>query len=131
MSEFNRGSTSARVLRDRLVNVLRVKATTIVTAENLLRGRLAQTAKARSPQNSIEAYVRLHEAIAHLKDWTMLPFDGRAVAMYDRLRASRLGVGTMDLRIAGIAIANNATLLSRNLRDFERVPGLTVEDWLQ
>jgi tRNA(fMet)-specific endonuclease VapC len=35
----------------------------------------------------------------------------------------------MDLRIASIALATNATLLSRNLRDFQRVPGLTVEDW--
>ena len=36
----------------------------------------------------------------------------------------------MDLRIAAIARANNATLLSRNLKDFERVPELKVEDWL-
>lgn len=42
----------------------------------------------------------------------------------------RLGIGTMDLRIAAIAIANEATLLSRNLKDFARVPDLKVEDWL-
>ena len=36
----------------------------------------------------------------------------------------------MDLRIASIVPANSATLLSRNLRDFERVPDLQVEDWL-
>jgi tRNA(fMet)-specific endonuclease VapC len=36
----------------------------------------------------------------------------------------------MDLRIAAIAMANDATLLSRNLRDFERVAGLKVENWL-
>ena len=37
----------------------------------------------------------------------------------------------MDLRIASIAIANDATLLSRNLKDFSRVPGLRVENWLE
>jgi tRNA(fMet)-specific endonuclease VapC len=35
----------------------------------------------------------------------------------------------MDLKIAATAIANNATLLSRNLKDFNKVPGLKVEDW--
>ena len=35
----------------------------------------------------------------------------------------------LDLRIASIAIVTNSTLLSRNLRDFRRVPGLTAEDW--
>lgn len=35
----------------------------------------------------------------------------------------------MGLKIAAIALANNATLLSKNLRDFSKVPGLKVEDW--
>jgi tRNA(fMet)-specific endonuclease VapC len=35
----------------------------------------------------------------------------------------------MDLRIASIVMANRATLLSRNLVDFRRVPGLDVQDW--
>ena len=38
----------------------------------------------------------------------------------------------MDLRIASIVIASKATfLLSRNLRDFQRIPNLNVEDWLE
>ena len=35
----------------------------------------------------------------------------------------------MDLKIAAIVLANGATLLSRNLSDFRKVPGLKVEDW--
>ncbi len=39
-------------------------------------------------------------------------------------------LGTMDLKIASITLANNAILLSRNLCDLERIPDLRVEDWL-
>ncbi len=35
----------------------------------------------------------------------------------------------MDLKIAAIALANNATVLTKNIQDFGRVPGLGVEDW--
>jgi tRNA(fMet)-specific endonuclease VapC len=41
----------------------------------------------------------------------------------------KIRIGTMDLKIAAIALAHGATLLSRNLVDFKKVPGLTVEDW--
>jgi tRNA(fMet)-specific endonuclease VapC len=36
----------------------------------------------------------------------------------------------LDLKIASVALANNATLLSRNLQDYQKVPGLRVVDWL-
>jgi tRNA(fMet)-specific endonuclease VapC len=36
----------------------------------------------------------------------------------------------MDLRIAAIALAHDALLLSRNLKDFRKVPGLCVDDWI-
>jgi tRNA(fMet)-specific endonuclease VapC len=39
-------------------------------------------------------------------------------------------IGSMDLKIASIALAHSATLLSANLRDFRQVPNLSVEDWL-
>jgi len=50
-------------------------------------------------------------------------------AEFRKLQASRVRIGTMDLRIAAIAIANDATLLTRNLSDFGKVPGLRAEDW--
>jgi tRNA(fMet)-specific endonuclease VapC len=49
--------------------------------------------------------------------------------MFASLRALRIRVSTLDLRIASIARVRDLTVLTRNLRDFGRVPGLAVEDW--
>ena len=70
-------------------------------------------------QNSIDNYCRI----------PVLVFDAPPVVTFQRLRRTRLRMGTMDLRIAAIVLSREATLLSRNLADFARVPGLQVEDW--
>jgi tRNA(fMet)-specific endonuclease VapC len=57
-----------------------------------------------------------------------LPFDVPAATIYDQLRVQKLQIGAMDLRIASIALSRQLTVLTRNLRDFGRVPGLTIED---
>ncbi|MCE7983096.1 MAG: type II toxin-antitoxin system VapC family toxin [Caldilinea sp. CFX5] len=59
----------------------------------------------------------------------VLPFDEAAAAVFQQLTAAKLRIGTQDLLIASIALANEMSLLTRNLRDFQRVPGLILEDW--
>jgi len=59
----------------------------------------------------------------------LIAFDQAAAAIVQRLQKQRIRIGTMDLKIASIALAQDATLLSRNVADFEKVPGLRVEDW--
>ena len=51
------------------------------------------------------------------------------MAQYEQLRSMRLRIGTMDLRIAAITLAYGATLVTRNVQDFQRIPGLVIEDW--
>jgi tRNA(fMet)-specific endonuclease VapC len=63
-------------------------------------------------------------------DWHVLGFTETAAEEFRRLRRERVRIASPDLKIASIALANGATLLSANLRDFEQVPGLRVEDWL-
>ena len=66
-----------------------------------------------------------------LADFTTRPvpdFDQDALIEFERLKRSRVRIGT-DLRIAAIALARDALLLSRNLADFRKVPSLRVEDW--
>jgi tRNA(fMet)-specific endonuclease VapC len=102
----------------------------ITSVEEQLRGWLALVKRARNPHELTIAYGLLQQRIESASQWMMLPFDRRAAAEFERLRSLRLRVATLDLRLASIVLANGATLLTRNLRDFRQVPGLQVEDWL-
>ena len=84
----------------------------------------------RAGLDQLEGYERLHACLDSLHRLAILPFDREAALIFQELDRRRLRVGTMDLKIAAICIAHDATLLSRNLVDFEKVPGLRVENWL-
>jgi tRNA(fMet)-specific endonuclease VapC len=107
-----------------------VFATTIVSVEEQMRGWLALIHKT----SDIDKHVALYEQLFLLFDlfhrWEVLPFDRRAAAEFRHLRKLRLRLGTQDLKIACIALVEGVRLLSANLRDFQRVPGLRVESWL-
>ncbi len=104
-------------------------AVSIITYEEQMRGWLAYVARANTPSKQIEAYAKLRSHVERFRRIPILDYDENAAAIYERLRQSRLRVGTKDLQIAAIALANDAVLLTRNLSDFQRVPGLKVEDW--
>lgn len=59
----------------------------------------------------------------------MLDFTPGAVEEFLRLKAAKIRIGTPDLRIAAIVLANDATLITRNLSDFRKVPRLRAKDW--
>ena len=65
---------------------------------------------------------------------TILPFDRVAAEIYGNVRAelerAGLTIGEPDARIAAIALARSLTVVTGNVRHFERVPGLRVENWL-
>lgn len=103
--------------------------TTIVSYEEQTRGWLAYAAKSRTTKDEIGAYARLKKHLQFYMDIDVLDFDEGAGAVFDRLRSLKLRVGISDLKIAAIAISQDAVLISRNLKDFQRVPGLHVEDW--
>jgi hypothetical protein len=66
-----------------------------------------------------------------VSDWEIVPFDERAADQVAGLRRQRIRIGTMDLKIASIALVNDALLVTANLRDFSKVPALRCEDWLK
>jgi tRNA(fMet)-specific endonuclease VapC len=68
-----------------------------------------------------------------LRDFSVMQlvsFDKKAAEVFDDLNHKSLRVGSMDLRIASIAIANQMTLATQKSVGFERVPGLSIQDWL-
>ena len=122
----------AEQLRERLKASAEPQGTTIVTYEEQSRGWLAYIARAKSRTDQLDAYRRLslHLQMYRRPSVTVLEFDGYAELEFHRLRKSGANIGTLDLRIAAIAIANDATLLTANAKDFSKVPGLRFEDWL-
>lgn len=62
-----------------------------------------------------------------------LDFDQAAADVYGRLRANLeergQPIGALDQLIAAQAIAHNLTLVTNNLREFERIPDLRLENW--
>lgn len=105
-------------------------ATTSVTLEEQMRGWLAAIHRTRDVHGQILYYTRLTGLIEFFSRWQILPFNEPAADRFVDLRKSGIRIGTMDLKIAAITLSQNALLLTANLRDFERVPGLRVEDWL-
>ena len=77
----------------------------------------------------MRAYDRFQRILTDFSEAQVLPFDQQASILFDQMRARRIRIGTMDLRIACTALANNLTILTRNHIDFAKVPGLQIEDW--
>lgn len=103
--------------------------TTIVTVEEQIRGRFNVIKRASSGGKLIRAYTALQDSVAYFNTIQILPFDEGANAHYERLRKQKIRVGTQDLRIAAIALSVNGIVVTRNWKDFEKVPNLTLEDW--
>ncbi|AZI44445.1 type II toxin-antitoxin system VapC family toxin [Deinococcus psychrotolerans] len=76
----------------------------------------------------------LAAVLAFASQLVMLPFDSQVTETYGRIRAEleQAGrpIGPLDFQIAATALAYDLTLVTNNTREFRRVAGLNVEDWL-
>jgi tRNA(fMet)-specific endonuclease VapC len=104
-------------------------AITVLSVEEQITGRFASLRKARQADELARAYQRLADTVRMLSGVPILSYTEQAIMRYGQLLTLKLGVGKMDLRIAAVALENNGVLVTRNLRDFRRIPGLVVEDW--
>jgi tRNA(fMet)-specific endonuclease VapC len=105
-----------------------VIGTTIVTVEEQMRGWLAAIHKERQPRRLVRPYRELGALFAFFGEFEILPFTDEAAKFVEQF--GRIQIGTKDKRIAAIALANNALLLTANRRDYEHVPGLRFENWM-
>jgi tRNA(fMet)-specific endonuclease VapC len=75
----------------------------------------------------------LKEQKDFLDPFNSLTFDDQAAEAYGPIRADLerrgLPIGSNDMMIAAIAMANDLTLVTHNTAEFARIPGLRVEDW--
>ncbi len=130
VSELTYRTSAGSRLLQRLDAAQEDAAVSAITVEESLRGWLAAIRRHVEPRNQIAAYQRLVKQVDVFASWLVLPWDEDAADRFDSLKSLRPKVGTQDLKIACICLAHDATLLTRNLADFESVPGLRVENWL-
>lgn len=104
-------------------------ATTVVTAEEQMRGRLNAIHRATSHAALVRTYKNLSDTIEFFKQIQVLEFTDAAAQRLAELLELKLRVGTQDLRISAIALSLNAIVVTRNQRDFGQVPDLALEDW--
>lgn len=105
-------------------------AVTAISLEEQLRGWLAEIAARPDFARQVGAYRRLVDLVRFFGAWEIVAFDDAAAAKCAALRKARVRIGTMDLKIAAIAIAHDALLLTANARDFAMVKGLRFENWM-
>lgn len=121
--EFNR--LTMRMARYAMVDF----AVSVISFHEQVLGAHSYINRARTRAETIRGYALLLETLQGYTKVRVLPFDIAAVAVFEALRKQRVRISTMDLRIAAIALSQNLVLLTRNIRDFSKVPNLVTEDW--
>jgi tRNA(fMet)-specific endonuclease VapC len=108
---------------------------TIITVQEVFNGWVVRINDRAQNHQLVSLYTKLWSAVEYLKEVPIINFDENADRHYQRLlinypdlRKNRL---QKDLRIAAIALSINATVVTRNQRDFSLMPNLAIEDWTQ
>ena len=101
----------------------------IVSFHEQALGCNSYIAQAKAPGDVVQGYRMFDRVLSAFAAAVVLPFDANAAMVFDGLVAARVRIGTMDLRIASIALSQGLALLTRNARDFAKVSGLVIADW--
>lgn len=101
----------------------------VITVEESLRGRLAVLARAPDGTARVARYGLLEQTVRLFHQFPIASFDQAGEQHFQQLIQLRLRIGTRDLKIAAVVLAHRLVLLTRNRRDFARVPGLAMDDW--
>jgi len=106
---------------------------TIISRIETIQGRFDSLLKAADGAELLRGQQRLDEAERDLgRIPRILPINAAASAEFDRLLGIKglRRIGRADLLIAGLCLANKATLVTRNWKHFQKVPGLQMENWI-
>jgi len=102
---------------------------TVISVYEQLRGRLAVIHRSQEDFELIQAYKQLQTTLRYFSLINVLPFTSGSADMMKNFRSEKLKIGTQDLRIAAIVSAAGGILITSNRRDFDKIPGLIIEDW--
>ncbi|MFO0969521.1 MAG: type II toxin-antitoxin system VapC family toxin [Gemmataceae bacterium] len=101
-----------------------------LSVQEQMRGWLARLNRLTTPPQLADWYDFLVQRMfPPWRRYDLLPFPEPAILRFEQLKTLRLNVGLMDLRLAALALESNLTIVTRNQRDFGRVPGVVTEDW--
>jgi tRNA(fMet)-specific endonuclease VapC len=129
---FDTDVLSATVRRDPPLHLIRRLARTPPTEQCTTAITLGELVYGVQRRGSPALAERVRELITSAG--LILPFDENAAWRYGQLRADLESVGRSvaepDLRIAAIALARDATLVTGNVRHFAPIPELRIENWL-
>jgi tRNA(fMet)-specific endonuclease VapC len=118
---------------ERIANVpLEEQSAPIVAVEEILRGRLNSIRQAEAGKARItidQAYRLFEETLDALRELKFLSFTPQAESLLKEWRQKKIRGSTHDLRMAASCVVHSVTLVTRNRRDFEHIPGLSVEFW--
>jgi tRNA(fMet)-specific endonuclease VapC len=101
----------------------------VIVVEEAISAWYSMIRKAKNPRQLAWAYDELASIVSDLSGIRILRYTEDAITRFHHLLRAKLNVRANDLRIAAIALEHNATVVTRNVRDFVVVPGLNVEDW--
>jgi tRNA(fMet)-specific endonuclease VapC len=104
-------------------------AVSVVTLQEQILGSYAYIRQAKRSEGVIKGYWMMSQAFKDLTIFEMLDFDEAAAQIFDQINPGQLRLGVMDARIAAIARSRNLVLLTRNQKDFDKVPNLMFQDW--
>ena len=102
----------------------------IITVQEATSGWLALINSLDAGRNQVCSYASFQKTITAFHRFSILAFDAEAADIFHELKSGHPRTGTMDLKIAAICMSHEATLLTRNVVDFENITGLRVENWL-
>ena len=130
ISVLERRGSEAEILLGHLAGIpVTDVVVTVISYEEQIRGWMAAVSSAKNSTAQVSFYQRLLVPLENYCNLSVLPFDAASATQFDVLRTLHRRTSAPDLKIAAIAITNDATLLTQNERDFRSVSDLRIEDW--
>ena len=102
---------------------------TIVSFHEIVSGWTKFVKQSQDSQKVVTGYARLQKILIDFSVSQVLPFSLAAAEVFEEIKRQKIRIATMDLRIAAIALSRQMTVVTRNAVDFEKIPGLPIEDW--